>query len=133
MVFGWTKLTILPKEPREHNLGEVLPIDYFFCKSFYGISFYSFVKINFNPTTRKTLTSSFDQKSSSYKKFHQRQNYRKGGYNMAHYRKSAKKVKNEVQERKNMGFGKLLFKICAFLCPFPSILTISNKQCGCYI
>ena len=50
---------------------------------------------------------------------------------MAHYRKSAKKVKNEVQERKNIVFGKLLFKICAFLCPVPSILTFSQFSQKC--
>ena len=36
------------------------------------------------------------QKSSSYTKFHKRQNYRNGRYTLGHFLKKRKKVQNEV-------------------------------------
>ena len=66
----------------------------------------------------------FDQKSSSYSKFHKRQFYRKGRYTLV----------PKSQERKKVVFGILLMKTFQklwFLSPVTSILTClqSSQQC----
>ena len=49
-------------------------------------------------------------KSSSYTKFHKRQNDRKGRYTMAHFWKNCKKVKNEVTGTEKRRFRLIYLK-----------------------